>query len=253
MIVTLIMSNFASIINTIKDSIQNLVGFSNSLIPILMTLMLATGSIASATVIQPVLMFIITFISNMISTVLLPLVLVATALSIISKVSDKVQIDKIAKFLKSSVVWILGIALTIFVGVLSLEGSLTSGVDGITAKTAKAAVSNVVPVVGKILGDAVDTVIGCSNILKNAVGLVGVVVILCICVMPIAKLAILSLAYKVTSAISQPIADKKIVDLLEQIGDTFKILLAMMISISVMLMIGITLVIKISNSALMYR
>ena len=47
--------------------------------------------------------------------------------------------------------------------------------------------------------------------------------------------------------------DKKIVDLLEQIGDTFKILLAMMISISVMLMIGITLVIKISNSALMYR
>ena len=59
---------------------------------------LEDGSIASATVIQPVLMFIITFISNMISTVLLPLVLVATALSIISKVSDKVQIDKIANF-----------------------------------------------------------------------------------------------------------------------------------------------------------
>lgn len=253
MIVTIIMSNFANIINMIKESIQNLIGFSNSLIPILITLMLATGNITSASVIQPILIFTITFIGNIISTILLPLVLIATALSIISKVSDKVQIDKIAKFLKSSVVWILGIALTLFVGILSLEGSLTSGVDGITAKTAKTAVSSIVPVVGKILGDAVDTVIGCSNILKNAVGLVGVIVILCICIMPIAKLSILSLAYKATSAMCQPIADKKIIELLEQIGDTFKILLAIMISISVMLIIGITLVIKISNSALMYR
>ena len=86
MIVTLIMSNFASIINLIKESIQNLVGFPNTLIPILITLMLATGSITSAGVIQPILMFIITFIGNMISSILLPIVLVATALSIISKV-----------------------------------------------------------------------------------------------------------------------------------------------------------------------
>ncbi len=253
MIVTLIMTNFASIISTIKEAIQNLVGFSNCLIPLLMTLMLATGNITTVGVIEPVLMFIITFIGNMISGILLPLVLISTALSIISKVSDRVQVNKIAKFMKSSVVWVLGIALTLFVGVVSLEGSLTSGVDGITAKTAKAAVSTIVPVVGKILGDAVDTVIGCSNILKNAVGVIGVIVILCICIMPIAKLTILSFAYKLTSAICEPIADKKIVELIEQIGDTFKILLAIMISISVMLMIGVTLVLKISNSSLMYR
>jgi stage III sporulation protein AE len=253
MIVTLIMNNFANILSIVKETIQNLVGFSNNLIPLLITLMLATGNITSAGVIQPVLMFIITFIGNMISSVLLPILLIATALSIISKMSDKVQVDKISKFLKSSIAWILGVALTLFVGVLSLEGSLTSGVDGITAKTAKAAVSSLVPVVGKILGDAVDTVIGCSNILKNAVGLVGVVVILCICIIPILKLTILSFTYKLTSALCQPIADKNVVELLEQIGDTFKILLAMMVSISVMLMIGITLVIKITNSSLMYR
>lgn len=124
---------------------------------------------------------------------------------------------------------------------------------GLTAKTTKAAISNFVPVVGKILGDAVDTVIGCSNILKNAIGTVGVIVIIGICVLPIIKLAILTITYHITAALCQPIADAKIVDLLSQIGDTFKILLAMLISISVMLIIGITLVIKISNSGLMYR
>ncbi len=124
---------------------------------------------------------------------------------------------------------------------------------GLTAKTTKAAISNFVPVVGKILGDAVDTVIGCSNILKNAIGTVGVIVIIGICVLPIIKLTILTITYHITAALCQPIADTKIVDLLSQVGDTFKILLAMLVSVSVMLIIGITLVIKISNSGLMYR
>ncbi len=253
LIVTLIMSNFADIINLAKTTIQNLVGFSYTLLPILLTLMMTTGSIASASAVQPVLLFLITFIGNIIITFLLPLILIGTALSIVSKVSDKVQIDKLAKYFKTSVVWILGIVLTIFVGVLSLEGSLTSSVDGITAKTAKAAVSNFIPVVGKILGDAVDTVIGCSNILKNAVGIVGVIVVIGICILPIIKLAILTITYYIAGALCQPIADDKIVSLLSGMGDTFKVLLAMLISVSVMLIIGITLVIKISNSGLMYR
>ena len=105
----------------------------------------------------------------------------------------------------------------------------------------------------KILGDAVDTVIGCGNILKNAVGIVGVIVVVGICVIPIIKLAILTITYYIASAVCQPIADDKIVSVLSGMGDTFKVLLAMLISISVMLIIGITLVIKISNSGLMYR
>ena len=55
---------------------------------------------------------------------------------------------------------------------LSIEGTLTSSVDGITAKTTKAVVTSAIPVVGKILGETVDAVLGSANILKNAVGFV---------------------------------------------------------------------------------
>ena len=151
LIVTLIMTNFSNILIMIKESIQNLVGFMNNLNPILITLMLTTGNIVSANLMQPIILFIITFIGNFITTIIIPLVLIATALGIISKISDKIQIDKLSKFLKSSVVWILGVILTIFVGLISVEGSLSSSVDGITAKTTKAAVSSFIPVVGKIL------------------------------------------------------------------------------------------------------
>lgn len=247
------MTNFVQIIEIIRESIQNLVGFMNLLVPIIITLMITTGSIVSANLIQPILLFVITFIGNLITGIILPLVLISTSLGIVSKISDKIQIDKLSKFFKSSVVWVLGVVLTVFVGLLSIEGSLSSNVDGITAKTAKAAVSSFIPVVGKILGDAVDTVIGCSSILKNATGIIGIIIIIGIVILPIIKLAALMGIYYLGAALCQPIADEKIVSLLEQMGDTFKIFLAIMCSVSVMLIIGTTLVIKISNSGLMYR
>ena len=153
----------------VKTTIETLVGFMNSLVPILVTLMITTGNIATANVVQPVILFLIGFIGNAVLTVVLPFVMISAVLGIVSNISDKVQIGKLSKYFKSGVVWLLGIVLTLFVGVISIEGTLTSSVDGITAKTAKAAVSNFIPVVGKILGDAVDTVLGCAVVLKNAV------------------------------------------------------------------------------------
>ena len=253
LIVTLIMTSFSDILSMVKESIENLVGFMNLLIPILITLMITTGNITSASMLQPILIFIITLIGNFIKDVIIPIVLVSTALGIVSKISDRLQIDKLSKFFKSSVVWILGVVLTLFVGLVSLEGTLSSSVDGITAKTTKAAVSSFIPVVGKILGDAVDTVIGCSVILKNALGIVGVIIIIAICVKPIIKLVILMAMYYLGASLCQPIADGKIIKLLEQMGDTFKLLLGILCSVSVMLIIGVTLVVKISNSGLMYR
>lgn len=253
LIVTLVMNNFGGILSTISDTINNLVGFMNSLVPLLISLMLYTGSITTSGLLEPILLFIIEFIGNIIVTLILPIVSLITALVIISKLSDRVQINKLAGFMKSSIIWFLGIILTIFVGVLSLEGTLTSSIDGITAKTAKAAVSSLIPVVGKILGDTVDSVLGCGLILKNAIGIVGVIVIIGICILPVIKLATLSIMYSIASAIIEPLADSKIVKLLNEMSGIFKLLLAILCSVSVLLIIGTTLVIKISNSGMMYR
>ena len=253
LIVTVIMSNFTDIIKLVQDTTGNLIGFMNALVPLLITLMMYTGSITTSSVVEPIILFMINFIGNIIQNLIIPFVLVLTSLVIISKISDKVHIDKLSKFFKSGIVWFLGIVLTVFVGVVSLEGTLSSSVDGITAKTTKAVVSSAIPVVGKILGDAVDTVLGCGSVLKNAVGLVGVVIVIGICIMPILKLFVLSVSYKLLSTVVQPIADEKIIDLLEQIGDIFKIFLGILCAISFMLIIGTTLVLKISNGTMMYR
>lgn len=252
-IVTVVVNTFVSILTVTKEAIENIINFMNLLIPILITLMLTTGNLVTTTILQPVLIFMINFIGNFINAFLIPILLISITISIVSNISDKIQIERLSKFLKSSIIWILGIILTIFSCTLSLEGTLSSSVDGLTAKTAKAAVSNFIPVVGKIMGDTVDSVIGCGNILKNSVGMIGIIIILGIILLPIIKLIVLLVSFKLASALCEVVADTKIVKLIDQIADSYKILLAILFSVSIMFIVGITIVIKITNSALMYK
>ncbi len=253
LIITMIMANFAVIIESIKNTISNLVGFMNCLVPILISLIIATGQVASGAVLQPILIFAVIFIGNIINLVILPITTASMILSIASNISDKVQIGNLAKFFKSSITWFLGFIITIFVGLLSLEGTLTSSVDGITIKGIKSAASTFIPVVGKALGDSVDTVLGATSLIKNSVGFVGIVIVIAICILPIVKLIILNIMYSLLGAVSEPLADKKIVNVIGQVSGVFKILLGIMFFVSVLLIVGIALTLKISNASLMYR
>lgn len=129
LIITIIMASFSNVVKMVQDTTTNLVAFMNLLVPLLITLMMSTGSIVTSGVVEPIILFMINFIGNMIQNILIPVIMIFTSLVIVSNLSDQVKIDKIAKMLKSGVVWALGIILTIFVGVISLEGTMSSSVD----------------------------------------------------------------------------------------------------------------------------
>lgn len=251
LIVTLIMKSFLTVIDMVKDAIVNLVSYINILIPLLLALVVTSGTAVTASAVQPVILWLIVLLGNGITMYILPILLISTVLGIVSNLSDKIQMGKLSKMLKSSIVWVMGFVLTLFVSFLSLEGTLTSGVDGLTLKGLKSASSTFIPVVGKVLSDSVDTVLGATAVIKNAVGIVGIIVVLGICVVPIIKLIVLNILYNLSAAIAEPLADKKIINVMEQIADTFKVLLAIMFSISALLIVGIAIILKISNTGLM--
>lgn len=251
LIVTLIMKSFLTVIDMVKDAIVNLVSYINILIPLLLALVVTSGTAVTASAVQPVILWLIVLLGNGITMYILPILLISTVLGIVSNLSDKIQIGKLSKMLKSSIVWVMGFVLTLFVSFLSLEGTLTSGVDGLTLKGLKSASSTFIPVVGKALSDSVDTVLGATAVIKNAVGIVGIIVVLGICAVPIIKLIVLNILYNLSAAIAEPLADKKIINVMEQIADTFKVLLAIMFSISALLIVGIAIILKISNTGLM--
>lgn len=174
-------------------------------------------------------------------------------INLISNISENIDVSRIPKLLQKASVWCLEFMLIIFVGILSLEGTLAANVDGITAKTAKTVVSTVIPVVGKALSEATDSVIGAASITKNAIGIIGVIVIAAISIVPIIKVLVMMVTYNVAAAVIEPIVDKRISNCMANIGDSIKIVFALMATICLLFIISTTLMIKVGNFSLMYR
>ena len=249
-IVSIITSNFADILIVTKNAINQLINFMRLFVPILMALMLTTGGLASSSGLGSIMILFINIIGSIIGSILIPIIMCSTVLGIVNSFSNKTQISGLAKFMKSMVLWLLGIILTVFVCSLTLQGVLSSSVDGVTSKTAKAAIANFIPFVGKIMGDTLDTVIGCTNILKNTFGTIGVIILLGISISPIIKVTVMWFLLKLTSSICETIADPKIVGLLSGIGDSYKLLFGILVACSIMFIIGITIVLRMTNVAI---
>ena len=252
-LVILIVNAFVPILKFTVESINRIISFMNMLIPLLITLILSTGNIVTTSMMEPVLVISMNFIANFINSFVVPFCLISFVISVISNLLGKIKLEKISKILRNVIVWTLGILLTVFTALLSLESNITSSVDGLAGKTTKAAVSGFIPVVGKIMGDSVDAVIGSVNIFKNSVGVIGTLIIFAITLSPSIKIICYWFSFKILAALSEPCADSAIVNLFEVISENYKILLGILFSVTIMFIIGITIVLKTTNMSLMYR
>lgn len=253
LIILLIMTSFINITDICKNTISKLSNFMKILIPVILSLLLVSGNVTTVTMIQPILLSMISIITVLISNVIIPVILVSTVINVVSNVSEHINIKKISDVLKKGALWCLEIVLIIFTGVLSLEGTLSANVDGITLKTTKTVVSSAVPVVGKLLGDTVDSVIGGMTITKNALGTIGVIVIVAITILPLIKTLILMFTFNIASALVEPMADKRIVKCMSGVGESIKIIFAIMATITFLFIISVTLIINVTNFSIMYR
>lgn len=253
LIIVLIVTSFTNITSICINSISKLNRFMNVLIPVLITLLMTMGNITTVATLQPILLGMISLITTLVSNLVIPVILVSTVLNLVGNISSQVNVEKLSKFFKKSVMYILEFVMIIFLGILSLEGSLASNVDGITAKVAKTAVSNVVPVVGKLISDATDSVIGGVNITKNAIGVIGILVITLIVISPIFESFILMLLFNLSSAVCETVADSRISKCMTIAADSIKLIFGIMIMILFLFIIAMTLMIKMSNFTLSIR
>lgn len=246
-LITILAKIYLEILNNVKQTLEEISNFTYMLLPLYMSLTAATGNITTSTATQSLILVATNLITSFINQILIPILVIATVIGIISNISDEVHMNKLSKYMKSISIWFLCIFLTIFTCILSMESNLGQGVDNLTAKTSKTVVSSAVPIVGKILGDTVESVLSCTNVIKNAVGTLGTVAIFIIGITPIIRIGVLTLFFYLISGVAEIIADQKIVYVLEQMGDSCKVLLASIASVVMMLIIGFTITMKIGN------
>ncbi|MEH6891345.1 stage III sporulation protein AE [Bacillus sp. JJ864] len=247
------LNSFYVVMTYTRDTIQTMIDFILALLPILLALIATGGGVVSVSFFHPIIVFLMNTSGMLMNYIVLPLLLLATILSIVSTMSDQYKVTKLSKLLQNVSVSIIGIFLTIFLGVLSVQGTTTAVADGIAVKTAKFVTGNFIPVVGRMFTEAADTVLSASALLKNTVGIVGVVILLLIVAFPAIQIFCIAFIYKFAAAVLQPVGGGAIIQCLDIIGRSIIYVFACLAIVSFMFFLSITIVIAAGNITLMMR
>ena len=178
------LNSFHIAIKYTNEAIGTMIDFILALIPLLLALIASSGGVVSATFFHPVILFLMNVSGLLIQNIILPMLFLSTLLSIVSILSEHYKVTQLAQLLRNWSIGLLGLFLTIFLGVISVQGASAAVADGVTIRTAKFITGNFIPVIGRMFTDATDTVITASVLLKNTVGIVGVAILLLISAFP---------------------------------------------------------------------
>lgn len=251
--IILAVNSFHVAIGYARDAIGSMIDFMMAMIPLLLTLLASMGSIVTVSVMHPLIIFMIHTVGTVIYTVVFPLLFFSAVLHIASSLSDRYKVTQLADLLRNLSVGLLGVLLTVFLGVISVRGATGAVTDGAAIKTAKFLTGNFVPVVGRMFSDATDTVMSASLLLKHAVGIAGVVILLLLCVFPAVKILTLALIYNVSAAILQPLGESPIIVCLQTIGKSMIYVFAALAAVSLMFFLAVTIILTAGNAVIMAR
>lgn len=246
-------NSFTVAIGFAKTAITNMIHFMVAMIPLMLTLLASMGNIVTVTVMHPLIVFMIHTVGTLIYTFVFPLLFFSAVLHIASSISDKYKVTQLANLLRNAGLTALGVMVTVFLGVIGVQGGTGAITDGVTLRTAKYITGNFVPVVGRLFTDASDTVIGASLLVKNAVGIAGVVIIVFLCAFPALKIMALALIYNVSAAVLQPLGSNPIIGCLQTIGKSLIYVFAALAAVGLMFFLAITIMITAGNVSVMMR
>ncbi|EEK71633.1 MULTISPECIES: stage III sporulation protein AE [Bacillus cereus group] len=247
------LNSFYVVMTYARETIQTMVDFILALLPILLALVATGGGVVSVSFFHPIIIFLMNTSGLLMNYIVLPLLLLATILSIVSTMSDQYKVTKLSKLLQNVSVGIIGIFLTVFLGVLSVQGTASAVADGIAVKTAKFVTGNFIPVVGRMFTEAADTVISASGLLKNTVGIIGLVILCLIVAFPAIQIFCIAFIYKFAAAVLQPVGGGAIIQCLDIIGRSIIYVFACLAIVSFMFFLSITIIIAAGNITLMMR
>ncbi|MCY8855988.1 stage III sporulation protein AE [Bacillus atrophaeus] len=252
-LIILALNSFHVAITYASEAIQTMTSFILALIPMLLALMASSGGAVSAAFFHPVILFLMNTSGLLIQNIVMPLIFLSAILSIVSTMTDQYKVTQLAGLLRKIAIGALAVFLTIFLGVISVQGTSAAVTDGITLRTAKFITGNFIPVLGRMFTDATDTVISASLLLKNTVGIIGVAILICIAAFPAIKVLSLAFIYKLAAAILQPLGGGPVITCLDVISRSVLYIFAALAIVSLMFFLSITVIITAGNLTMMMK
>ncbi|MEW5922031.1 MAG: stage III sporulation protein AE [Bacillota bacterium] len=249
----LALGSFSLALKIGREAVDNMVNFMLALLPVLLTLMASLGHVTSAALFHPLIIVSVNLMSSLVRNVFFPLIFFSTILYLLNHFSPDFRIDRLASFLKDASIWGIGLMLTIFVGITGVHGVAGGIGDAVSLRTAKFMTGTFIPVVGRAMADAVETVLGYSLLLKNSATLAGLVILALTIIFPLLKLLALVIIYKFSGALVQPLGENSLAAALDTMGNCLTMVFAAVATVALSFFIGITIIVGASNAVMMLR
>lgn len=243
------LTGFLSLALLARDCIVQTTAFIELAFPVLLTLLTAAGGIASSGIFQPAMAMLCSGVSVALQGVVMPTVLVGGVMGVLNNITGRAQLGQLFNLSKTAAKWMIGLLFTLYFAVTSLQGMSASAFDGVSIRTAKFAIDKLVPIVGGAVSGTVDTVLGCAMLAKNAVGLAAIFISFGIICMPLMRIGVGMLSFRLAAAVCEPIGDPRLPKMLAALADVLTYLFAATLSLSVMFMITVGLIMGAGNAA----
>ncbi|MEF9852490.1 MAG: hypothetical protein RR787_00735 [Hydrogenoanaerobacterium sp.] len=246
--VTAVLCACTAVVNPIVEAvrmtaaaIQSCADFILSFIPVFVSLVAVGGQPVSATTYNAFLLLIAEIISKITATKLVPIITIYLAFCIVSAFSPNMNLLGAAETAKTVVIWVLGLIVTVFVGLLGVQSMVASGADTVAVKAGKFLVGSFVPVVGKALADAFATAQGCLRLLKTTVGVYAVFVAALTFMPSFLQTLLWYFACSLGAAISDVLGVKQMSRVLKACGTALSLLIAILVFVALLFIVSITI------------
>lgn len=246
-IIVLSMSSILSIIKTTATTISSIKSQMDISFPLLLTMLTAVGSVSTTSVFQPSIALLSGTIMTIFSNILMPLFIFRLVFSILSNLSSNVKFNKFADLFSTIFKWIIGFVFTVFLGFMTIQGISAGSFDGVSIRAAKFAVKSSVPVIGGYLSDGMNLILSSSILIKNAIGVGGILLLFATVIVPIIKIIVFMLVLKFSSAILEPLTDSRISSFLSMISKSISLLVIILVGVAFMYVIMTGLIVSTGN------
>ncbi|MCD8040429.1 MAG: stage III sporulation protein AE [Clostridia bacterium] len=249
LIIVMITAALAGVVEECVSCISSLKKQMEIITPILVTLTVLTGGTSSAAIYQPAALFLSEGAVEIISGFIFPAAIASAVLNFMSKINPQINFSGVSKLLKSIMKWVMGITVTVFSLFITVQSSATSLLDGVLFKTTKYVVSNSVPIVGGFLSSGFDLLTAAGLLIKNSVGVCGIILIIAEVASPLVLLIAFSLMLKIAGAVVQAVGDGDMYSLMSDLSSDVEYFLAGLLTVAFMYALTVMLII---NSAVSF-
>lgn len=167
------------------ETIEQVTVFLSAYIPVYGAVLMTGGKAVSAVSYQTTLLAAIELLLWLVRGVIFPSLLISLGLGCTGSVAEGFCLDRFSGTIHKTTLWILGLFSTLFAGFLSLQQMVTAAGDTLSGRVVKFSLSSFVPVVGGVLSEAYNTVVGCSTLLRSTVGAFGLLSVLLVILPPL--------------------------------------------------------------------